>query len=180
MSVEIRHQMVALLPRLRAFARALARDRDAADDLVQTTCEKALRSLHLWAAGTRLDSWMYRIMQNEWVDTTRRRRPQVPIDEPETGQPPHAAALVGEDGSRTAEARLTLDDVRGLIARLPEEQRTVLTLVCLEDMSYRETAEILGIPIGTVMSRLGRARSALIEAVEGPRSMPARTSEGHP
>jgi RNA polymerase sigma-70 factor, ECF subfamily len=175
MSVEIRHQMVVLLPRLRAFARALARTSDAADDLVQATCEKALRSLHLWTPGTRLDSWMFRIMQNEWIDTKRRTRPQVEIDEPAI-QP----LLVGEDGRRTVEARLTLDQVRALIERLPEEQRTVLTLICLEDMSYRETAEILEIPIGTVMSRLGRARNALAKALDGSPNNSARTSGGYP
>lgn len=175
MSVEIRHQMVVLLPRLRAFARALARTADAADDLVQATCEKALRSLHLWAPGTRLDSWMFRIMQNEWIDTKRRTRPQVEIDEPAI-QP----LLAGEDGRRTAEARLTLDQVRALIERLPEEQRTVITLICLEDMSYRDTAEILEIPIGTVMSRLGRARNALAEALDRSPNNSARTSGGNP
>jgi RNA polymerase sigma-70 factor (ECF subfamily) len=175
MSVEIRHQMVVLLPRLRAFARALARTGEAADDLVQATCEKALRSFHLWTPGTRLDSWMFRIMQNEWIDTKRRTRPQVEIDEPAI-QP----LLAGEDGRRTAEARLTLDQVRTRIERLPEEQRTVLTLICLEDMSYRDAAEILEIPIGTVMSRLGRARSALAKALDGSPNISARASGGHP
>lgn len=173
MSVEIRHQMVALLPRLRAFARALARQSDVADDLVQATCEKALRSLHLWAPGTRLDSWMYRIMQNEWIDTRRRARPQVSIDEPAI-----EPALGGEDGQRSADARLTLEDVRRLIERLPEEQRVVLTLTCLDDISYRETAEILGIPIGTVMSRLGRARAALADALDTPIHARTRSAGG--
>jgi len=169
MSVEVRHQMVALLPRLRAFGRALTREADAADDLVQAVCEKALRSLHLWTPGTRLDSWMFRIMQNEWIDLQRRTRPQVPIDEPA-----NETAISRDDGRRTTEARLTLESVRTLIERLPEEQRAVLVLVCLEDFSYREAAEILGIPIGTVMSRLGRARGALTEAMEGTADVPAR------
>ena len=171
MSVEIRHQMVALLPRLRAFAHALARSGDGADDLVQATCEKALRSLDLWTPGTRLDSWMFRIMQNQWIDTKRRARPQVAIDEPGVD-----AVLRGEDGRRTTEARLTLDHVRGLIENLPEEQRAVLVLVCIEDMSYRDAAEILEIPMGTVMSRLARARRTLADAVEGAQQSPARVS----
>jgi RNA polymerase sigma-70 factor (ECF subfamily) len=78
MAVDIRHRMVALLPRLRAFAHALARSRDAADDLVQATCEKALRAADTWTPGTRLDSWMFRIMQNQWIDEKRRPKPGSP------------------------------------------------------------------------------------------------------
>lgn len=165
MSVEIRHQIVALLPRLRAFARSLARTPDAADDLVQAACEKALRSLDQWTPGTRLDSWMFRIMQNQWIDTKRRERPQVALDEPAV-----EAQLDGEDGRRTTEARLTLARVQQEIGRLPEEQRAVLTLVCVEDLSYRDAAEILDVPMGTVMSRLARARRNLTQAVEGQAS----------
>jgi RNA polymerase sigma-70 factor (ECF subfamily) len=160
MSVDIRHQMVALLPRLRAFARSLARTPEAADDLVQAACEKALRSLDQWTPGTRLDSWMFRIVQNQWIDTKRRERPQSTIDEPAV-----EAQLEGDDGLRTTEARLTLARVRQEIARLPEEQRTVLVLICVEDLSYREAAEILDLPMGTVMSRLARARRSLAQAV---------------
>lgn len=174
MSRDIRHQVVALLPRLRAFGRALARSNDTADDLVQATCEKALRSLDTWTPGTRLDSWMFRIMQNQWIDLKRRERPQVRLDDPDTG-----IELAGEDGERTAEFRLTLNDIRRLIDTLPEEQRVVLMLVCVEDMSYREVAELVGIPLGTVMSRLGRARRTLSDALEG-RNQNSRTAGGRP
>ena len=159
---DIRHRMVVLLPRLRAFARALAKAPDAADDLVQATCEKALRAADTWTEGTRLDSWMFRIMQNQWIDRKRRERPEVAIDEPVSG-----LQLAGEDGERTTEARLTLASVRGFIAALPEEQRAVLVLVCVEELSYREAAEVLDVPIGTVMSRLARARSTLSGAMNG-------------
>lgn len=162
---DIRHRMVALLPKLRAFAHALARSPDGADDLVQATCEKALRASNSWVEGTRLDSWMFRIMQNQWIDQKRRARPHVSID----GDAP--TQIVGEDGVRTVEARMTLKTVRDFIDELPEEQRAVLVLVCVEDLSYRETAEILDVPPGTVMSRLARARSTLIAAVEGEGSI---------
>lgn len=168
---DFRRQIVMLLPRLRAFAHALARTSDTADDLVQTTCEKALRATDSWTPGTRLDSWMFRIMQNQWIDMKRRERPQVAIDEPASG-----VQLAGDDGERIAEARLTLDGVRHFISELPEEQRAVLVLVCVEDQSYREAAEILDIPMGTVMSRLARARSTLIERMNGAEEPARRTS----
>lgn len=159
------YRVVALLPKLRGFARALARSQDAADDLVQATCEKALRFRDGWTPGTRLDAWLFRIMRNHWIDTVRHGRPEVPVDGEEV-----AAALPFEDGRRTTEARLTLADVRAIADALPEEQRTVLMLVCVEELSYRETAELLDLPIGTVMSRLARARAALVAAMDGARS----------
>ncbi|MEX0590574.1 MAG: RNA polymerase sigma factor [Xanthobacteraceae bacterium] len=171
MAVDIRHRMVALLPRLRAFAHALARSGDAADDLVQATCEKALRAADTWTPGTRLDSWMFRIMQNQWIDEKRRQRPQTSIDEPGAG-----LQIAGEDGAKTAEARLTLGSVRSLIGEMPEELRSVLVLVCVEDMSYRDAAEVLDVPVGTVMSRLARARRTLIEAVDGEEHRPTRAT----
>lgn len=159
---DLGYRIVALLPRLRGFARALTRSRDAADDLVQATCEKALRHGESWTPGTRLDAWLFRIMRNHWIDTVRRNRPEVPLDSEEI-----ANALPFEDGRRTAEARLTLADVRAIANALPDEQRMVLMLVCVEEMSYRETAEMLDVPIGTVMSRLARGRAALVAAMEG-------------
>ena len=167
MSVDIRPGMVALLPRLRAFARGLARSGDTADDLVQATCEKALRAVDSWTPGTRLDSWMFRIMQNHWIDTNRRDRPQTPLDSPA------ALAVAAEDGERVTEAKLTLGSVGRVIDRMPEDQRAVLVLVCVQDLSYREAAEVLEVPIGTVMSRLSRARRTLIEAT-GPQSRAQR------
>lgn len=158
---DIRIKIVSLLPRLRGFALSLARSNDAADDLVQATCEKALRASDSWTPGTRLDSWMFRIMQNHWIDGRRAQRPQQSIDEDAGPQ------IEGDDGERIAEARLTLGSVRGLVERLPDEQRSVLLLVCVEELSYREAADALDIPIGTVMSRLSRARRMLFEALDG-------------
>jgi len=155
---EIRQEIIELLPRLRAFARSLAPSWDQADDLVQQTVEKGLRNLSGFTPGTRLDSWLFRIMRNASIDQYRAARPAVPIEDAEA-----AGVLMGEDGRRTTEARLDFARVRVAMDRLPQEQREVLMLVCVEGLKYRETAEALGIPVGTVMSRLARARTALAE-----------------
>jgi RNA polymerase sigma-70 factor, ECF subfamily len=160
MNVDIRLQLVTMLPRLRRFAASLTRNMTEADDLVQATCEKALRSAQSFDAGTRLDSWLYRIMQNHWIDEMRKRKTQgveQPVEE--------SFDLVGMDGVRTTEARMAAREVMQALHTLPEEQRSVVTLVCVEDLSYREVSDILGIPLGTVMSRLSRARRALAEAL---------------
>lgn len=154
-SADIRTELIALLPRLRSYARSLTMAPDQADDLVQTAVEKALRGLDSYTPGTRLDAWMFRILRNAWIDSLRARRNIVPL-EAET-----AAMLPGEDGRITTETRLHLAQVRRAMADLPEDQRAVLMLVCVEEMPYREAAEALGIPQGTVMSRLSRARRAL-------------------
>lgn len=158
---EFGYKIVTLLPRLRGFARALTRSADAADDLVQATCEKALRHSESWTPGTKLDSWLFRIMRNHWIDTVRRGRPEVADGESEMEQ------VAGEDGRRVSDARLALADVRRIADGLPDEQRAVLMLVCVEELSYREAAELLEVPIGTVMSRLARARAALVAAMDG-------------
>jgi RNA polymerase sigma-70 factor, ECF subfamily len=160
MGIDIRLQLVTMLPRLRRFAVSLTGNRDRADDLVQGTCERALKSADAWQPGTRMDSWLYRIMQNLWIDEVRKmktRGHEQPVEE--------AYAVVGEDGQRTTEASLAAHEVMVALGKLPEEQRVIVTLVCVEDMSYREASDILDIPIGTVMSRLSRARRALAEAL---------------
>lgn len=155
-----RREIVALLPRLRAFALSLTRNRDAADDLVQGACEKALAGQATFRPDGRLDSWLFRILHNLWIDGHRRRRPQETLDEPGL-----AEALAGEDPRPALESRSLLAATRQAIAALPEEQRAVLVLVCVEELSYREAAEVLGVPLGTIMSRLSRARRALAERV---------------
>jgi RNA polymerase sigma-70 factor, ECF subfamily len=156
MKPDVIRQMIAILPRLRRFARALVRSSDDADDLVQGACERALRAIDSWEPGTRLDSWMFRILRNLWIDQMRKRRMET-----NAGLDP-GQDIEGEDGRRIVESRRELAEIRSVITRLPEQQREVLALVCIEDMSYRETASILDIPIGTVMSRLARARQALL------------------
>jgi RNA polymerase sigma-70 factor (ECF subfamily) len=150
-------QLVALLPRLRRFGAGLTGSLDAADELVQGACERALRAPERFTPGTRLDSWMFRIMQNIWIDQRRARGRAGPT----TSEPEALAALIGEDGRRVTEASLTLDRVWAAMDALSEDQRAVLVAVCVEGLSYAEAAEMLGVPPGTVMSRLFRARQSL-------------------
>ncbi|KPF55751.1 RNA polymerase subunit sigma-70 [Novosphingobium sp. AAP1] len=147
--------MLALLPRLRRFALGLARDAARADDLCQMTVERALRSRQQWQEGSRLDSWMYRIMRNLWIDEARaeNRRGQTFVDE-------DAGVTVGADGGQ--EARAQLSDVDRAMARLPDEQREAVLLVMVEGWSYKEAADIVGCPVGTLNSRLVRGRDALL------------------
>ena len=143
--------MVELIPRLRRYARALAGDRVAADDLVQDTLERAWSKLHLYRRGTDLRAWLFTVMHNVYVNQLRASRPTAPLDDemPELAQP-----------ARETDT-LVLRDLDLAIRRLPPDQREVLLLVALEEMSYHEAAGTLGIPIGTVMSRLARAREKL-------------------
>ncbi|WP_112815089.1 RNA polymerase sigma factor [Ensifer sp.] len=152
-------RLVAFLPNLRRFAISLCRSRDLADDLVQAACEKALVGSERFEEGTRFDAWMFRILRNLWIDQLRRQKTAGPTEEIDAQ--PELAVASGEAGS---EARMTLKNVATAIDGLVLEQREVLLLTCVEDLSYKEAAEVLGIPIGTVMSRLARARKNLAEA----------------
>ncbi len=161
-------ELVAMLPRLRRMARALCAREEEVDDLVQSTCERALRARSGFVPGTRLDSWLYRIMQNLWIDgyhRERRRGITVDLDE--------AAQLADRDGRQDLETHLTLEKVRRIIRTLPPEQRLALVLVTLEGLSYREAAARMGVPLGTLMSRLGRARRRLVALLEGENPVPA-------
>jgi RNA polymerase sigma-70 factor (ECF subfamily) len=152
-------RLVVFLPNLRRFAISLCRSRDLADDLVQATCERALANAGRFEPGTRFDAWMFRILRNLWIDHIRKQRTAGPQEGIEQRQ-----ELVGASGERDVEARLTLNSVAQAITDLPVDLREVILLVCVEDLSYREAADVLGIPIGTVMSRLARARKNLAEA----------------
>ena len=154
--------MLALLPRLRRFAYGLTGSIDDGDDLVQTTCERAIRHIDTWQPGTRLDSWMYRIARNTYFNALRAKR--IRADHLQSVDP-NAANRV--DGAGDMEARLTFAAVRDFIGRLPEEQRSIVLLVCVEGLSYKEVADILNLPIGTVTSRLARARIALKSFADG-------------
>ncbi|VVT07326.1 RNA polymerase sigma factor [Rhizobium sp. EC-SD404] len=155
---EIGRQLIGFLPNMRRFGYTLTRNQDSADDLVQAACEKALANVTGFTPGTKFDSWMFRIMRNLWIDQIRKGRTAGPAEDIET-----QVDLVGTDGEREAHARMDLSDVSRAIATLPDDQREILLLVCGEDMSYKEVSELLGIPIGTVMSRLARARKKLVE-----------------
>lgn len=146
------------LPRLRRYARALVGDRAAADDLVQDTLERAWSRFAQWRPGSDLRAWLFSIMHNLRVDQLRRPGLNaLPMDDEELMVPTRA----------TQSDHLEVVDLEVALARLPEEQRAVLLLVALEDMSYEEVAAALGIPIGTVMSRLARGRERLRLILEG-------------
>jgi RNA polymerase sigma-70 factor (ECF subfamily) len=156
---EMGERLIAFLPNLRRFAISLCGSRDLADDLVQATCERVLANASRFEPGTRFDAWTFRILRNLWIDHVRKRQTAgVQEDVSERHD------IAGSYGEQDVEARLTLKTVAEAITDLPDEQREVLVLVCVEEFSYREAADLLGIPIGTVMSRLARARRSLAEA----------------
>jgi len=155
-TADLRDEIVAILPRLRRFCMVLARGQDGGDDLCQAAIERALSRSDQFVQGTRLDSWMYRIAQNIHIDQGRRKQTrgiEVEVDA--------ALALVGDDGVRIMEGRSDLCRAQEAMAALPEEQRVLMALVVLDGMSYKDAAETLAIPIGTVMSRIARARRAI-------------------
>ncbi|MDH2133752.1 RNA polymerase sigma factor [Sphingobium yanoikuyae] len=150
--------LLAILPRLRRFAASLSHDRADGDDLCQAALEKGLRARDQWQPGTRLDSWMYRIMRNLWIDEGRARQRAA-----RTFAPEEAGADVGYAGDKAVEQAMTLSDVDRAMQTLPPEQREAIALVLVEGLSYKEAAAILNIPMGTLTSRLVRGRGALIE-----------------
>ena len=147
--------MLALLPRLRRFAVGLARDAADGDDLCQATVARALDRRAQWQPGTRLDSWMYTMMRNVWIDEQRARRRRG-----ETFVPEEAGMGVGADGGQEAAAEL--DVIQRALHTLPDEQREAVLLVMVEGWSYKEAAGIVGCPVGTLNSRLVRGRDALL------------------
>lgn len=159
---DLRGQIITILPRLRRFCMALAKGQDAGDDLCQATIERALSKADQFITGTRLDSWMYKIAQNIHIDQIRRlktRGHEIDVDE--------AANLRGDDGVQIVEGRSDLAKARAAMAALPDEQRTLIALVVIDGKSYREASEILDVPIGTVMSRIARARRSIDIQVNG-------------
>ena len=144
-------RLVELIPRLRRYARALVGDRASADDLVQDTLERAWAKLHLYRRGTDLRAWLFTVMHNVHVNRVRSARATDPLED----EMPELAQRAAQGDA------LLVRDLDRAIARLPAEQRAVLLLVTLEEMSYEDVARTLGIPIGTVMSRLSRAREKL-------------------
>jgi RNA polymerase sigma-70 factor (ECF subfamily) len=156
---DIRHQIVALLPDLRAFARFLARDRVAADDVVQDSIVRALGAVSQFQPGTNLKAWLFTILRNQFYEQARRRKReatalQARFDESEAADP-----------QQLAQADLT--DLQQLIWRLPPSQREALLLVGAQGMSHEEAAAICGVPVGTMKARLSRARSGLAVLMEG-------------
>lgn len=158
--------LVAHLPRLRRYARALTGDRHLADDLVQDTLVRALTRSSLWQRGSKLDAWLLTIMHNLFVNQTRTRARQTTEALDDLPAEPAQRAQQG-DG-------LEVRDLQAALMALPVEQRAVLLLVTLDERSYEETAHILDLPVGTVMSRLSRARERLRQLLDaGAHAPPA-------
>ncbi len=150
------------IPSLRRYARALTGDAWTADDLVQDTLERACSKWRLWTAGSDLRAWLFTLMHNIFVNQVRRA-----VRQSAAGTTVDVEAVAHELAAPDAGDAQSLDLQRCLL-RLPEDQRVVLLLVTLEDLSYEEVARITAVPIGTVMSRLSRARSRLRELMDNP------------
>ena len=146
-------QVGTLLPRLRRFARALTRHPQDADDLVQLAVERALTRRKQWRPESSLTNWMLAIVRNAWIDETRARKRRDTVMAPED-----AAAEVGDTGT---DRDIELWSIQSALERLPEEQRLAVALVLVEGLSYREAAQVMDVPIGTLTSRLARGRLAL-------------------
>ena len=157
MASQFQRDLIAVVPKLRRFAMSLTGNAADGDDLVQSACEKALRAQDQFQAGTRFDSWMYRIVQTLWLDDMRKRKVRGPSVDP-------ADIDIGDEGkaARLPEDRMMLAQAAAAMAALPEAQRATLSLVAIEGLSYKEAALVLDVPVGTVMSRLSRAREALL------------------
>lgn len=150
--------LIAALPKLRRYALSLCRRSDIADDLVQTAVERAIAARERFDANGSLDAWLFRIVRNAWIDQIRRTSTRG--TELDVTDIPEAAIF---DGERALDARMALRETEAAMATMPPDQQEILRLVCLEELSYADAAEVLDIPKGTVMSRLARARVALAE-----------------
>ena len=158
----MRAAIIAALPRLRRFCQSMAGNPADGDDLMQATVERALARSEQFQQGTRVDSWMFRIAQNLHIDNARaarRRGTAIPVED--------IHGLAGDDGRAITESRSELAAVQRALDSVPDDQRAAFLLVVVEGMSYRDAAEALDVPIGTIMSRIARAR-ARIEAALAP------------
>ena len=150
---DLGEQIVALLPRLRRFARTLTRSVQDADDIVQIAIERALSRADQLRSDSPLSAWMFGIVRNAWIDEARARNRRSRVFAPEE----LGEGVADPGGHQHAE----VISVEGAMARLPDEQREVIGLVLIEGLSYKEAAEIMNVPVGTVTSRLARGRDAL-------------------
>jgi RNA polymerase sigma-70 factor (ECF subfamily) len=162
-------ELEAVVPRLRRYARALTGNREAADDLTQDTLERAWSKRALWQPGTNLRAWMFAVMHNVFINGVRRSRATVSLEDVSADEPGAAAGVSVETG-------VVLDELRRALSLLPAEQREVLLLVGLEQFSYAESADVLGVPLGTVMSRLSRGRERLRVLLEAGGTPAERSS----
>jgi RNA polymerase sigma-70 factor (ECF subfamily) len=158
-SVSTRAQIVALVPRLRRYARTLTRHREDADDLVQLALERALSRLAPWRPEERLDGWLFGIVRNAWIDEVRTRQRWNRVL-----APGEEAVNVGDAAAEGIADRLSIE---AALAGLPEEHRSAVALVLIEGLSYKEAAHVMDVPIGTLTSRLARARETLQSVLGG-------------
>jgi RNA polymerase sigma-70 factor (ECF subfamily) len=149
----IQARIIELLPRLRRFARNLTRNPHDADDVVQIAIERALTRLDQWHRDARLDSWLFRIVRNAWIDEIRSRARRDALFAPEEAGEAIGVAAMDREVDRLS--------VEAAMAQLPEEQRLAVSLVLVEGLPYKEAAHVLDVPIGTLTSRLARGRQAL-------------------
>jgi RNA polymerase sigma-70 factor (ECF subfamily) len=168
----LRDQIVGLLPRLRRFGLSLTKDLDSADDLVQGACERALTRLDQLHEGSRLDSWLYRIIYTQWIDRLRRR--QVRSEK--------LVVLNREIESRSVSSDADLNfstslDVRTALESLPEQHRAAVMLVCVEGYGYAEAADVLNVPAGTIASRVSRAREMMSRRLRGDKGQVLRLTK---
>ena len=159
---ETLQQIEAEIPRLRRYARYLRREADHADDLVQECLVRAIAKLHTWQPGTNLRAWLFVILRNCHINEIRREQRTDSLDDTPTDEP-----SLTTPGSQ--ETSVALSEVRKAYLSLSEEHREVLLLVAIEGLQYEEAAVILEVPLGTVRSRLSRARQALRQALESGR-----------
>ncbi|VVD67445.1 RNA polymerase sigma 70 [Pandoraea eparura] len=166
-----------LLPRLWAFALRVTGDRHDAEDLVQRACLHGLERVHQWQPGTSALSWMYRIVHTTWINEIRARRVRsrgsLAWDDADVEAIPDLQASTPEDLA-------SYHQVFGAVDRLPEAQRLVVLLVAVEGLSYQEAALVLDVPIGTVMSRLSRARRTVGDQFRQPKGQPRRADSVGP
>ena len=155
--MRVRPDLIEHLPRLRRYARALTGDVNRADDLVQDTLERALAKLDLWQPGSDLRAWLFTLMHNLFVNQIRIKRPQETVMEEALDEPVSGGQMEA----------MAARDIHAALAQLPEEQREVLLLVGLEQFGYAEAAQVLGVPTGTVMTRLSRARERMRAMLAG-------------
>lgn len=160
---QLHTEIAALLPRLRRFARSIAWNREDADDLVQAGVERALGRASQFEAGTRLDSWLFRIIKNAWIDEVRSR-----IRRDQVFEPAEAGEHIGDQSAEAHQQRIA---IQRAISLLSDDHRIVIGLVLVDGLPYKEAADVLEIPMGTLTSRLARAR----EALQGLLSDQART-----
>jgi RNA polymerase sigma-70 factor (ECF subfamily) len=157
--VSLAEEITVFIPRLRRYALALTGSRAQAEDLVQDTLERALSRFHLWRRGSNLRAWLFTIMHNLHANYVRGHQLEQKVAFEES--------LLELPAKAAQEERIEIRDLENALQKLPSEQREVLLLVALEEMSYREVAKVLDIPVGTVMSRLARARQRLRGLMRG-------------